>query len=55
MFTGKLEITVVSADLTDFTSGASPEWRKENMNILVNIFVDNIDLGSTETKFGTNK
>ena len=57
MFTGKLEIILVSADLSSFTkmTGDKVEWKAENMNTLVDIWVDDNNLGSTETAMATDK
>ena len=59
MFTGKLEIIVVHADLTSFTKegkgGSKAEWKAGNMNTLVDLWVDDNDLGSTEIVTATDK
>ena len=48
-FSGRIEIEVISADLTDFIARKVPEIRKENLNCYVRILVDETELGPTET------
>ena len=55
VFTGKIEIKVISADLTDFTIGKKPEFRKQNMNCYVRIVVGEVELGETEIIQKTEK
>ena len=55
VFTGKIEIKVISADLTDFTVGRKPAFKKENMNCLVKIVVDEVEHGETEIIEKTEK
>ena len=55
VFTGKIEIKVISADLTDFTVGKKPAFKKENMNCYVLIVVDEVELGQTTTIEKTEK
>ena len=55
VFTGKIEIKVISADLTDFTVGKKPDFKKENMNCYVRILVGEVELGETEICQKTEK
>ena len=55
MFSGKIDIEVISADLTDFTIGKKPEFRKQNMNCYVRILVGGNELGETEIIRSTEK
>eukprot|EP00092_Neocalanus_flemingeri_P102609 GFUD01131251.1.p1 GENE.GFUD01131251.1~~GFUD01131251.1.p1 ORF type:complete len:710 (-),score=190.82 GFUD01131251.1:77-2185(-) len=57
MFTGKVEIKVVSADLTAFTEGEDDQGKKyeaENLNTYVFLEIDTLDIGTTEIKEATN-
>ena len=54
-FSGRIEIEVISADLTDFIAGKVPEFRKENLNCYVRILVDETELGQTEIIQSTEK
>ena len=58
MFTGKLEIIVVRADLSAFTqakAGTKAQWKAANMNTLVDLWLDGNNLGSTETVLASDK
>ena len=48
MFSGKIEIVVVSADLTDFTTGLNPKFKSENLNCYASLFIDKLEVGRTE-------
>eukprot|EP00092_Neocalanus_flemingeri_P012116 GFUD01013064.1.p1 GENE.GFUD01013064.1~~GFUD01013064.1.p1 ORF type:complete len:700 (-),score=155.21 GFUD01013064.1:108-2207(-) len=54
MFTGKVEIKVVSADLTAFTEEGEDKYELENFNTYVSLEIDSMEIGTTETKEGTN-
>ena len=48
MFSGKIEIVVVSADLSDFTTGTFPKFKSENLNCYASLFIDEVEVGRTE-------
>ena len=51
MFTGRLHITIISADLSNC---ANVGIRKENMNCYVTILVDDKEVGTTEVRLATD-
>ena len=52
MFTGRLQVTIISADLSNC---ANVGIRKENMNCYVTILVDDKEVGTTEIRPATDK
>jgi len=58
MFTGKVEIKVLSADLTNFTDkkgGKKAEYEVENLNTYVFLEIDTIMVGNSHTQQQTSK
>ena len=53
-FSGKLDIKIVSGDLSDFTAGNKPKYEKENLNTFAKIFIDKIEIGETDPENGTD-
>ena len=49
-FSGKLDIKIISGDLTEFTS----ERKYQNLNTFVTLFIDNNNIGETDTEYGTD-
>ena len=50
MFTGRLDITIISADFSSKQSASAKDVgiRKQNMNCYVTILVDDKEVGTTE-------
>lgn len=53
VFGGKLDILVISADLSQFVSGDDSEFRKEDLNTFVHISIDDLGVGTSPVQYGT--
>ena len=53
-FSGKLDIKILSADLTELTAGKKPKYQKEKLNTFVKLYIDNIDIGETSPDDGSD-
>ena len=53
-FSGKLDIKIVSGDLSQLTAGKKPKYQKRNLNTFVKLFINNIDIGETDPVYGSD-